>query len=157
MKKLEEIYKPYRRRETKFLGVRELLGYSLKFFSVSQTVDPFRWKEFEPGLAMALEFLPTPAVSHGRPGLGFLIAHRGEGVNYVILCWWDQENELPTKVFVEEGSSWRPAATHESFCVWDLEIMWREREAYVSTILRTGETSMAEEYLSTVTTYHDSP
>jgi hypothetical protein len=86
---------------------------------------------------MAEAALPRPAISDGRPGLGFLIAHQGRTAAYVVLGWWDQENELPIKVFVRRGDDpWRPARDAESICVWDLEVLWAEREAYVQAMLR---------------------
>lgn len=64
--------------------------------------------------------------------------HRGAGADYVVLGWWDRENELPTRVVVREHASeapWRPARASESFCVWDLQVIGFERDAYVSTVL----------------------
>lgn len=52
---------------------------------------------------------------------------------------WDRESELPTRVSVASKSppgAWR-AATGESFCVWDMEVLWFERQAYVATLQRS--------------------
>jgi len=132
---------PYAPRPVGFHGLREPSGWRLKLYSVRYGAAPLDWKAFAPGLAMAEATLPRPAQAEGRPGVGFLIAHQGRGANYVVLAWWDQENELPLEVFVHRngpGESWRPARTRESVCVWDLEIIWAEREAYVDTMLRNG-------------------
>jgi hypothetical protein len=125
---------PFAPRPTTFLGVESHRGYSLKVYSIIYGDGPFRRGEFDAGFALALDALPTPAVTADRPGVGFVILHQGKTGHYLILCWWDNENELPTRVFVTDESGWR-AATGESFCVWDLEVMWREREAYVGTVL----------------------
>ena len=45
---------------------------------------------------------------------------------------------------------WRPAGVNESFCVWDLRVIWWEREAYVGTML-TGRANALESYLAAVT------
>lgn len=42
---------------------------------------------------------------------------------------------MPTRVFLRDRGNWRPARDGESFCVWDLEIMWHERCAYIRTML----------------------
>jgi hypothetical protein len=55
-----------------------------------------------------------------------------------VLAWWDNENELPLRVFVRElegDSQWRAARGVESFCVWDLQVIAFERDAYVATLL----------------------
>ena len=122
-------------RPVRFLGTRELSGFRLKTYSIAFDEQPFEENSFEFGLELACIALPIPAITAERPGVGFLILHRGRTGNYLILCLWDRENELPTRVFIEDERGWRPASDGESFCVWDLEVMWREREAYVGTIL----------------------
>jgi hypothetical protein len=54
--------------------------------------------------------------------------HQGRAADYLILCWWDQENELPTRVFVSSPQGWRPAAASESIEMIDKEIFIRRRE-----------------------------
>lgn len=129
---------PFEPRRISFHGLRRPQGWQLKLYGVVYGPEPLDWQSFAPGLAMAETALPSPAVAEGRPGLGFLIAHQGRTGNYVVLGWWDRENELPIRIFVSpdgRAESWRSNRENESFCVWDLEIMWAEREAYVTTVL----------------------
>lgn len=72
--------------------------------------------------------MPPADPSSGRPGLGFTIFHQGFDGDYVVVCWWDRENELPTKVWPWDGNTWRRALVGESFCMWDLEMFWFERQ-----------------------------
>ncbi len=95
---------------------------------------------------MAMAELPQPAQIVGRPGLGFLICHQGRTGDYTILCWWDRENELPIRVFVRDDQGWRPARGSESVCVWDLEVIWHERCAYVESMLQAGVEAPVEAY-----------
>lgn len=142
-------FTPYQPRPLSFLGVREVKGYRLKVYSIVYGERPFRADPFEQGLAVAAAELPQPSVTAGRPGVGFVIEHQGRTGDYLILSWWDQENELPTRVFVSAPAGWRPATGGESFCVWDLRVVWSEREAYVSTML-SGRSGGVEAYLSSV-------
>ena len=105
---------------------------------------------FEAGVELALRELPQPAHASGRPGLGFVVCHQGCTGDYIVLSWWDRENELPIRVFVREGESWRPARDSESVCVWDLEVIWHERCAYVETMLREDVAQPDEEYFRIV-------
>ncbi len=108
------------------------------------------WNSFAPGISRAEASLPRPAVTPARPGTGFLIAHQGRTANYLILGWWDQENELPLRVFVSRDrrpEGWRDAEGSESICVWDLEILWAERQAYIATVLAASGSDVAG-YLS---------
>ena len=131
--------------------MRETNGWRLKVYSVSYDGSPPDWSVFDPSLALADAALPSPAKAPGRVGVGFVIAHSGRGMWYTVLCWWDRENELPIRVWVAEQNgaapSWRPAAGSESVCVWDLDIIWQERQAYVETLLVLGFPAPDEAYL----------
>jgi len=139
-------FQPYVARIIRPLGIHEAAGFRFKRYAVDGGFAPFDAGRFAGGIALAEAALPSPAVDDGRPGVGFLILHQGRG-DYLVLAWWDRENELPLRVFVrrEDGMGWRPASTTESVCVWDLEILWREREAYVHTVLAGGS---VDEYLA---------
>lgn len=140
--------RPFRPRTICFDGVHESRGWRLKRFSISFDGTPLDWGRFDGGLTLADAALPVPVDAPGRPGVGFVIAHHGRVAEYVVLGWWDRENELPLRVFVrtpKEGV-WRPAQGTESVCVWDLEVIWAERQAYVDTVLT--ETPSVEGYLA---------
>jgi len=132
--------KPYTPRRIRTHGIREANAWRIKLYSIVHDGRPPDWSVFEPGISLAFETLPTPAKAAGRPGLGFLIAHAGREIWYTVLCWWDRENELPIRVWVAEPDSsgipqWRDARGGESVCVWDLDVIWHERQAYVETLL----------------------
>ena len=84
--------------------------------------------------------LPEPPTAPGRPGLGFIIEHLATPLDYIVLCWWQNKNEMITRILVREaGAPWRPTDGSESFCVWDLDIMWFERNAFIRTMLSLPE------------------
>ncbi len=129
------MFTPYAPRRLSFLGTRVINRFQLKCYSLQYGDGPFDYPKFEPGLSLAVSQLPSPAKTDGRPGVGFIVMHQGRTGDYLILGWWDRENELPLRVFVREETTWRPAVGGESLCVWDLRVLWHEREAYVATIL----------------------
>lgn len=141
---------PFAPRRCRFHGVEHAGDWALKLYSISYDGAAVDWAAFEGGVDLALREMPAPAVSAMRPGAGFLIAHRGRDglgrvVHYVVIAWWDHQNELPIKVFVRGGGerdAWR-AALGESICVWDLEIIWREREAFVETLMGSPSRGVA--------------
>lgn len=127
---------PYHPRPIRFHGVRTPAGWRLKLYSITHDARTADWPRFDAGLEMATDTLPRPAQAEGRAGVGFLIAHQGRNADYLVLGWWDRENELPVRVFIREGEAgWRAARGGESFCVRDLQVLWAEREAYVQTVL----------------------
>ena len=104
-------------------------------------------ERFEPGVAALLERLPAPDWSHGRPGAGVLILHQGKAEDYLVMGWWDRQNELPLEVWIRYDDGWAPARDHESACVWDLAILAFERDAWVATMLSDGQPESLERYL----------
>ena len=142
---------PFRPRPVRFHGLRHREGWRLKLYSITHDGAPAELAGFEDGIARAAEALPLPAVAAGRPGAGFVIAHAGRSAAYVVLGWWDHENELPLRVWVRPAAgdgAWRPAEGGESFCVWDLQVLWFEREAYVATVLAEGHPDPVRAYLA---------
>ena len=105
--------------------------WRLKRYAIALGDAPVDWDAFDDGVAMALATLPQPARAPGRPGAGFVIAHRGRGADYVVLGWWSEENELPVHVVRRDQAphaAWRAAREGESFCVWDLQVIALERD-----------------------------
>lgn len=140
-------YAPYSPRPVSTLGRIEHRGHRLKLYAIHHDNAMSDPEEFESGLELALEDLPAAAPSEGCPGLGFVILHRGTKMDYVVLAWWTNENELPVRVHVRmRGGTWRVAEA-ESFCVWDLEVIAHERDAYVETVLAPEPVGPERAYL----------
>lgn len=140
---------PFRPRATTFRDVWRVGNWRLKRYAIVYDGGPADWAEYDDVWPRVEATLPQPAVGRGRPGVGFVIAHRGASLHYLILAWWDRENEVPLRVFVKgfgSEDSWRAAEGSESVCVWDLEIIWFERCAYVETLMGEGD-SDADSYL----------
>ena len=66
----------------------------------------------------------------------FAILHRGTSSPYLILCWWGNDNELFTSVSVLADGNWVEDPARYSFCLYDLEIIWDERNHYIQTMDR---------------------
>jgi len=143
------VFTRYAPRPIGFHGLESIGGHALKVYSIRYGDAPFDRVRFSSAWALMAESLPSADIASGRPGAGFVILHQGATGDYSILCWWDHENELPTRVFVRGEDGWRPAREGESFCVWDLRVIWAEREAYVATVL-AGREGGIEAYLAAV-------
>lgn len=131
---------PYYDRPIRFEGTTVSNGWSLKRYSVRYGSGHLDRAAFDEALERALDTVPPPDADAGRPGLGFYIAHQGKTGDYGVLAWWNHENELPLSIQIRRSRDepWRPAVAGESICVWDLEVIWAEREAWVETMLGRG-------------------
>ena len=102
----------------------------IKIYTVSTTGDKVEQSKYLQRLsdvksARDIDWLKTPA---------FVIFHDGESCDYLVLVWWDNDNELFTSVSVKKDGEWLEDANKFSFCLYDLEIFWIERNIYINTI-----------------------
>ena len=72
----------------------------------------------------------------------FAIFHRGQSMDYLVLVYWGNDNELFVDVDVKQAAQWQRARQDYSFCLWDMEVMWFERNCFVQT-LYTQEPDLA--------------
>ena len=72
-----------------------------------------------------IDWVNTPA---------FVIFHDGASCDYLVLVWWENDNELFTSVSVKFEGVWVENPNKYSFCLYDLEIMWAERNIYIKTM-----------------------
>lgn len=129
---------PYQPRPVLFHGVGTHDGWRIKRYAIHLPGESFRPERFADARPLALAALPRPAAAPGRCGAAVVIEHQGAGADYLVLAWWDRENELPIRVWVRDHANWRLAQGGESVCVWDLAVLWSEREAWLRHGMQTG-------------------
>ena len=123
----------------------------MRVYTITFPGEQLDHDRFEEGLALGVASLPQPPVAAGRFGVGFVILHQGRGMDYIVLSWWSRENELPMRLFVRPrpgAEHWRSAQGEESICVWDIEVIKRERDLFVRTVLAAPGDPDVESYLS---------
>ena len=87
--------------------------------------------------------------------LGFVILHRcGEGFYFLLLCTWQNENELWETVWAKDGDAdpdfhpWPLDGPHRpTFCVWELGAVAHEREAWTRFLRTTRDRDARLDYL----------
>ena len=102
----------------------------VKIYTVSTTNTPVVQSKYSQRLIKVksereIDWLNTPS---------FVIFHDGASCDYLVLVWWQNDNELFTSVSVKTEGEWVEDPTKFSFCLYDLEIMWTERNIYIQTI-----------------------
>ena len=125
-------------RPIHFGGVVQAGAFRLKRFHLHKDGVKFDPSVFDAGLAA--HWLPDD-LDESTPGVGFVIHHqgerRGQAVHYIVLGYWFNRNELclTTAATADGGATWVIDPTQFSPCVWDLEVVWRERNAYVRHVM----------------------
>jgi hypothetical protein len=124
-------------------------GFALKPYTVCHAPPAFDPRRFDACERLIEAALGALDVTEASARVGFVIQHQGRDADYLVLAWWSRQNELPIRVWVNDGAGWRPARDGESVCVWDLEIIWFERNLWIETVLSGQDIALAiPEYLS---------
>lgn len=71
-------------------------------------------------------------------GVGYVVIHRARPANFVLIDWWEREVDLRQRYFRSEHTA--PGTLEEMpaevvGCVWELEILLHERDAWISSVL----------------------
>lgn len=145
------VSEPYRDRAVRPLGVRDVEGWKLKVYGIAPAGRSVHPPLYEDGFTVMVKDLPQPPLTSRRSGVGFVIFHEGRGVHYLLLCWWDRESELFSRLMVrglEEDDLWVWAQEHEMAGAWEIQVIAFERDAWVDTVLTTPGAPDVEGYLA---------
>ena len=149
-----QLQEPYEKRPIRFLELWECEGWRMKIYSIAYGHPVAREKLVTAAKLVAEERLPQPAVTDNRYGAGYIGVHDGRGASVVFVDWWANENELFHHVYIapaEDPFNLRSVTSEEAFtaCVWDLSLMWLERQIWVERVLLNPGESSIEDYLKT--------
>lgn len=99
----------------------------IKVYAITATDESVELAAYLPRLA---EMKQVKAVTW-RNTPAFAICHDGSTARYLTLGWWGNDNEMFVAVAVSQPAGWVEDLSRYSFCLWDMEVMWHERNAFV--------------------------
>ncbi|MUJ27542.1 hypothetical protein GNP73_06080 [Aliivibrio fischeri] len=102
----------------------------IKIYTISATNKPINISMFNKRLAT----VKSQSEINWRETAAFAIYHDGDNYKYLVLVWWGNDNELFTSVSVKIKHKWVIDPKQYSFCLYDMEVMWRERNIYIETM-----------------------
>jgi hypothetical protein len=122
---------PYRPRRIEPLGVVERAGWTIKLIGITAGADLPDDAEVDAAVAVAERELPAGG------GIGFCIVHRGTEALWVLVCWWKLDIMYERLWQADLGSTdLRPVPPDgPTACVWELQAIWHERQAWVGHVL----------------------
>lgn len=144
------ISEDFRPRPARFLGLWEIGGWRMKAYGLHA-----EHKRVLPELVNAARDLAATVLPHASDayGVGFIGVHCGRDSNFIFIDWWANENELHHHVFVsslEKPLELAPAPDGVIACVWDLQVIWFERNVWVEKVLNNSRGADVEAYLKKV-------
>lgn len=110
----------------------------IKLYSISADGGPVSPQPFLERLEVVKQRKPDDWSQHPA----FAIFHAGATGLYLVLAWWDNDNELFLSVSFDGGAGWIEDMVRHSFCLYDLELIWAERNFFVET-LHSGRYDLA--------------
>ncbi|MGH9524812.1 MAG: hypothetical protein ACRD3E_19995 [Terriglobales bacterium] len=146
-----KLTEPFRARPARFLGLWEIGGWRMKAYGLHAENTRLLPELVTAARQLAGEVLPGDAAN--AYGVGFVGIHCGRDSNFVFIDWWANQNELHHHVFVssvEEPLRLARAPEGLSSCVWDLQLMWFERNVWVDKVLNNSRGPDIEAYLKKV-------
>lgn len=123
----------YNPRKTTFERLIESEGWSFKLYSIVYENLTIDWEKYDEGIAQHLQNICSGLYEGRTTHCGFIIAHEGQGMSYLVVCWWGNDNELFVDVLVHVDGQWMSSDQY-SFCLYDMEVLWFERNTYVQTM-----------------------
>jgi hypothetical protein len=136
---------PYRTRAIRFLGVEEVGDWRLKLYGVAA-----RGEEPRPELIEAARAALPGALPPDGDGLGFAIVHEAREFCFVLVDWWENENEVHQRILgapLDDPAALGPLETTGIGCVWELAVTDFERRAWLEHILAREGGPDVEAYL----------
>lgn len=146
-----ETFKP---RPVSYLGVHPIGDWQFKIYRMA-------YKESEPvdGLLDAtLSNLPkwlddnTKLNDFDHYKVGTVIIHEAKDSILTVVSWWVYENVIQNHVYCAPFDNPIEAVDYSNkgirFCVWELNILWHERNLWVEHVLKNADSPDWEKYLA---------
>lgn len=144
---------PYQTRPVHFLQVLDCAGWKIKLYHITAysensnnqwvslaTSHLDKWLQQRWDFGLASYYVATLVVHQGREGC------------FAILSWWTDENMLQLQAYKAgyEGDPEFRLISDKGLvsCVWELAVLWHERNAWVQHILQKSIAPDFDAYLN---------
>ena len=149
-------FEQYRDRKMSFLKVAKVEDWQIKVYGITMH-DSFKsFAVVENALLRLTEWLP-PQDNPELPvyDLAWLIAHEGREGVWLLLNWWVGGEMMETIVNfaaydAPDNITASPYQKNALLCVWELEVIAHERQAWIDNVLMKAENPDFAGYLADV-------
>jgi hypothetical protein len=139
-------------RSVGFLRLIEPHGWRLKLYGIRYRGDGVDEALVTAALPLLEARLAESSAGLAHYSVGFAGVHQGKTGNFAFIDWWADENELHHHVYLSHrdrpGSFEYVTPRGLTACVWDLGLIWYERQAWVETVLANPAGPDLDAYLA---------
>ncbi len=149
-------FERYRPRALKFQEILKTGDWKIKVYTISNR-PAFESQDILQNAVQAVPDWLSKYKYHDLPvyDLGWLTVHEGREGVWVLLSWWTGGEMLETVLhFVDykQPNQFQssPYSKNDIICVWELEVVIHERQAWIDHVLNSPDTPDFAGYLNNV-------
>ena len=146
---IKEAYQP---RPIRFLELYQHEDWTLKIYSISKQRERVDAAHVEHAKTYLSEWLaPSSAYGLETYKLATLIVHEGKEGCFAIINWWTDDNMLQNFAYLKQKGEKDFTLFSDrgiALCVWEMEVCWHERKAWIKHVLMQHEHPDVEAYLN---------
>jgi hypothetical protein len=145
--------KAYSTRSIRFLELYQQDDWTIKLYSISATKDLVASKFIASAKKELPEWLSKSQLTELKTyKMATLILHEGKEGCFALLNWWIDENMLQHFVYLaaKPETVFREYSSQNGIiaCVWELSVLWFERDAWVKHVLMKNNKPDFHAYLN---------
>lgn len=146
-----EIKNGYQPRHVRRLMVHKYFDWQIKIYTILMENDEIETKVLDVILANVPQLLAKHnkhKVNHYN--LATMIVHKGIDACFVIINWWVNDNMLQHHVYaIDENDQITEFANNEIItCIWEMAVLWHERNAWIKYILTNPTQADMDAYVN---------
>ncbi len=138
-------FEPYQDRKIEYIKNTFVENLCVKIYTITnrhQFEAKETFKSAEKLLPKWIENIKNSTIPTHRNA--FLMVHEAREGTLILLCWFTGENMIETNIYYanfENPSEINPSIYKEKqlICIWELEIVWFERKAWIQHVLSKSE------------------
>jgi hypothetical protein len=146
-----KIQSVYRTRPIRFIEVYQHNDWQIKLYSISIKGEYVSQEHIQMGKQHLDDWLSKSEIYDLQTyKIATLILHEGKEGCLAVINWWIDENMLQNFVYLIEDN-WKYKLFSDNgiiTCVWEMAVLWHERNAWVKHILMKNEHPDYQAYLS---------
>jgi hypothetical protein len=143
------ITKAYAARHIKFIELHEFLDWKIKIYGITTNCRDILLQNIIEAKDLLGEWLAKSEM-HNFPTykMATLILHEGKEGCFAIISWWVDENMLQLHVYLKTKNEFELFfANGIVTCVWEMQVLWHERNAWIKHIMMQHEQPDWQAYL----------
>ncbi|MBE2216899.1 MAG: hypothetical protein IAE90_01770 [Ignavibacteria bacterium] len=145
----------YKKRPVRFIDLYETNGWKIKIYSISVLNERVSQETIAQVKEQIPGWLKLSSIHQLETyNIATLILHEGNEGVFALINWWIGENMLQHYVYFSAyenpGQFTLFSDKGITFCVWELAVMWHERNAWVEHVIKNSSRPDFEAYLSSV-------